>query len=196
MDAVGLRERKKERTRQALADAALELFTTKGFDATTIEEIAAAADVSPRTFFRYFSTKEEVLFGQDIDHERAFAELIAARPAAEAPLEKLRAVFLAETAGYEEDRERLLRRTRVALGTPSLTATALAHKRAQEDTVVAALLAASPDADEDEIRLVVAVSFAALRVMAERWLANGGTEDLPTLALDVINRLGQGLARR
>jgi AcrR family transcriptional regulator len=192
----GLRERKKARTSQALEDAALDLFATKGFDATTIEEIADAVEVSPRTFFRYFASKEEVLFTEDAGRDCDLADFLADRPSSESSLEKLRAALMGWTADYEQDRPRLLRRAQVVHGTPSLTATALAHWQAKEEVVVAALLAADPGADRGETRLVVAVSFAALRVTIEAWLDDGGAGDLPRLAAAALERLSQGLDRR
>lgn len=189
----GLRERKKARTSQALEDAALELFASKGFDATTIEEIADAVEVSPRTFFRYFASKEEVLFADDAGKDGDLAEFLAARPPGESSLEKLRAALLSWTVEYELDRPRLLRRAQVAIGTPSLNAVALAHWQAKEDVVLAALLAADPGADPGETRFVVAVTFAALRVTIKAWLADGGTGDLPGLAAAALERLSRGL---
>jgi len=81
MQAAGtLRQRHTERTRAAIVAAALELFRERGFPATTVDDIAERADVAPRTFFRYFPTKESVLFADAVaQRERTMARL-AARP--------------------------------------------------------------------------------------------------------------------
>src|SRR5262245_13768520 len=87
--ASGLRERKKARTREAIIDAALDLFGHKGFEATTIEDIAAAADVSPRTFFRYFESKVDRVMARNEAHGDKIGPLMAGRPASEGPVEAL-----------------------------------------------------------------------------------------------------------
>src|SRR5690349_4456662 len=91
MSTPGLRERKKRRTRDALTDAAYALFDAKGFDATTVDEIAAAVEVSPRTFFRYFASKEELALAPLDQQVAAMLAALAARPAAESVLTALRA---------------------------------------------------------------------------------------------------------
>jgi AcrR family transcriptional regulator len=89
MTDAGLRERKKQRTRCALIDCAFALFQRKGFDATTIDEIAEAVDVSPRTFFRYFASKEEVALSLIDEQLVVLIDLLAHRPAEEPVLTAL-----------------------------------------------------------------------------------------------------------
>ncbi|MGN9809348.1 TetR/AcrR family transcriptional regulator [Micromonospora sp. BQ11] len=107
---TGIRERKKTRTRHALHQAALRLFTERGYPATTIAEIAAAADVSPRTFFTYFDSKEALLF----EHlEPLFVRLeqrLATRPTGGSALEETRAWLVDDllAAPIDEDADRLL----------------------------------------------------------------------------------------
>jgi AcrR family transcriptional regulator len=88
--ASGRRERKKQRTREALIDAAFRLFQEKGFEATTVEEIADEVDVSSRTFFRYFSSKEDVVLTFQEGQFATMLQTLAARPAAEPVMTALR----------------------------------------------------------------------------------------------------------
>src|SRR5690349_13346270 len=88
------RERKKLQTRQALRAAALRLFAERGFDATTIQDITEAADVSPRTFFLHFSSKEDVLVGDAREGVAAFEQALGARPDGEAPFTGVRTALL------------------------------------------------------------------------------------------------------
>jgi len=87
---VGLRARKKQRTRDALVEAAFELFQRKGFEATTIDEIAEQVELSPRTFFRYFASKEDVALTLMDQQFAALYEAFAARPDHEPVLTALR----------------------------------------------------------------------------------------------------------
>jgi AcrR family transcriptional regulator len=122
--APGLRERKKARTRAAIQEHALRLFGDQGYAATTVEQIAEAADVSPSTFFRYFATKEDVVL-----HDRYDPILIEAyrrQPTDVGPVRALRNV-LREVFGSLSDDELAVERERqrLTLATPELRARAL-----------------------------------------------------------------------
>lgn len=84
-----LRDRKRERTRRALLEAAVELFETRGYEETTVADIAAVAEVGTRTFFNYFASKEELLFPEPDDRVRAAVVAIASRRPGERPVEVL-----------------------------------------------------------------------------------------------------------
>jgi len=104
----GLRERKKARTRASIREHALRLFRDQGYDATTVEQIAAAAEVSPSTFFRYFPTKEDVVLRDDLD-DRMF-EAFQRQPPSLTPIAALRAairegIAALTPAEWEEFRE-------------------------------------------------------------------------------------------
>src|SRR5437016_14623532 len=94
----GLRERKKARTRAAIREHAFRLFRKQGYDATTVEQIAEAAEVSPSTFFRYFPTKEDVVLQDDMDVR--MIEALERQPAGVAPLAAFRAAFRQMMSGY------------------------------------------------------------------------------------------------
>jgi AcrR family transcriptional regulator len=110
MAEVGLRQRHATRARAAIVTAALDLFQARGFHATTIEEIAARADIAPRTFFRYFPTKEAVLFAGAAGQREQMAAALAERPHDEHPFLSLTSVvgdFADRIAGRREDFELL-----------------------------------------------------------------------------------------
>lgn len=125
----GLRERKKERTRAALIEAAADLFTRKGYDETTVAEIAAAAEVSTRTFFSYFRTKEEVLFVDNAERLRIAQEAVRQRLPGERPVDVLvrtaQQILTSGTFASELFTRLAPLRIRLILGNPALQGYAL-----------------------------------------------------------------------
>lgn len=105
--APSLRQRHADRTRSALVHAALELFAERGFAATTIDEIAARADVAPRTFFRYFATKEAVVYHDAADVVTRTRDILLARPALEPPHRSLLSVLTAMGDELAADGQRM-----------------------------------------------------------------------------------------
>ena len=193
----GLRERKKEQTRQALESAALALFAEKGFDGTTVDEIAEACDVSQRTFFRYYGAKEDVLFADGDERLGALLDRHRlASPSAEAPLRAVQAAFLATTEEYAQDRERLLLRSRIFDGSSSLRSHKYERQRSWEDAVTAALVEREAklggDATARHLRLVAGTAMACLRAALDEWLERGG--DLTALVETNFDDVATGLA--
>ena len=191
----GLRERHRRRTATQLAEVALKLFVERGFDATTVDDIAAAAEVSRRTFFRYFASKEDVLLA---DHPQRLAELraaLAARPSSEPILTALREALMSMTGSYEEDRERLLQRATVMRATPSLQARSLMLQRDWEQAVsemVAEHLGVDAQGDLRPV-VVAAATLGATRAAFAVWLEGGGTAHLPTMVAEALDLLDGGL---
>ena len=188
-----LRERKKAKTRKALADTATELFAEQGFDHTTVEEIAEACDVSPRTFFRYFSSKEDVLFAVGDQRLRELLDAIASRPSGEPPLRSMREAALSLVPEYTSNRAQLTTRKRIIAETQSLRSRGLERQLGWEDAVTDALGQRMTDAGPAgmELRLVASVTTATLRAALHTWLEADG--DLATLIDDAFDRLSQGL---
>ncbi|MGV9311335.1 TetR family transcriptional regulator [Streptomyces sp. NPDC003691] len=199
----GLRERKKQRTRDALARAALELFATKGFEETTVDEIAEAADVSQRTFFRYYASKLEVAFAvQDVVEEHFVGEL-RSRPPGENPFEALRNSALAGWDTVEETIAEIvpvdlhMRTYLVIESTPALLAAHLRRSLATEEKL-SRIIAEREGLDVDtdpRPRLVVATMSGAMRVAARLWSegSDHSSAAIRELAAHYLNRLTPGL---
>jgi AcrR family transcriptional regulator len=177
----GLRERKKQRTHDALLRAALELFTTQGYETTTVDEIAEAVDVSQRTFFRYFAGKEEAALAALDLTQAHFLAAVRARPAHEAPLEALRNAVLEgwDAIGEAVDRvvpvDLYLRVYGMIESTPALLA---AHLRRSDEVAreLERIVAEREGLDvhtDPRPRVAVALFGGVMRVTERSW-AQGG----------------------
>jgi AcrR family transcriptional regulator len=190
---VGLRERKKERTRQAIAAVALDLFEARGYAHTTVDDIAVAADVSPRTFFRYFAGKDEAVFERAGDVQQRFGALLASRPADEPLLVSLREIGRAIIADEIVDEARLRRVLALVATEPALRGryNALIDAIEGQLTVWAAGRLGVPATDLRP-RLVAATVVTARRVATDTWLESPG-DDLADHVTRAIDLLAAGL---
>src|SRR3954469_9612718 len=152
---AGRRERKKQRTREALIDAAFRLFQEKGFDATTVEEIADEVDVSSRTFFRYFASKEDVVLTFQEEQFTTMLEALAGRPAAEPVMTALRNAAVSvlracEDGEYGFDPERFGCIQQMMESSPAVFGRSLEHgqkKQAEITRVIAERMGVDPAVD-------------------------------------------------
>ncbi|MFD0402202.1 TetR family transcriptional regulator [Kitasatospora sp. NPDC127121] len=180
---MGLRERKKERTRETIAATAIRLFLDRGFDQVSITEIAEAAEVSRRTLFAYFPTKEDLVLQRFADHESEAARTVRARPAGRPPLEALRAAMLDALAhrdpntGLCDDPE-VMAFLRMIVGTESLAARMIRYTVRGSDALAEALLEAGVDPlDARLVAAQVIVVQRELAVLNQECLADGASAD-------------------
>lgn len=183
MVSCGLRERKKEATHAAIQRVALELFELHGYEATTVEDIAGAAGVSARTFFRYFESKIDLVVERKEHapghHEGHLGALLAARPAKEPPLVAMQNVAQdALILSLAEGGEVLMRQLRITLATPSLRAIALERFNDHRTELTEAFARRLEVAAESLIPRVLAAVFAeTMWVVVEEWVTNGAHPD-------------------
>ncbi|SEQ21452.1 TetR/AcrR family transcriptional regulator [Lentzea albida] len=190
-----LRDRKKRRTRAALERATVRLAAVKGYDHVTVEEIAAEADVSVRTFFNYFASKDEALIGADPEVGPRMAERVLAFPDTVTPFEAYRCSVLAEiTEELDSARELWLLRKEVLMQRPDLLVRAFASG-AESEQLLASAVARRAELPEDHLypRLLVSAGSVAFRCAVTRWALDDSLAlgDLVTEAFDLF---GAGLA--
>ncbi|MCT2543952.1 MULTISPECIES: TetR/AcrR family transcriptional regulator [Streptomyces] len=185
----GLRERKKLRTRIAIRQAAYRLIAEQGYEATTVEQIAAAAEVSPSTVFRYFPAKEDIVLTDEYDGVLAAA--LRGRPAGEPPLESLRHVLAEVLAEFLATGEQELRqRTRLMVEVPAVRARTAGSMSDTAGALADALAARTGREPGDlAVRVFVAAVLGTLREVTLCWGEQGQEGDLVAMtgrALDVL----------
>lgn len=194
-ETVGLRERKKQERRRCIEDAAVDLFGRAGFDATTIEDIAAAADIAPRTFFYYFPSKEDVVLADYADRLDRILDELGRQPRAATSWDALRASFVVVAADYAARRDDLIRRFAIMAANPSVYARSLQLQAGWEDALAQFLdQRGGHPSDTIESRLLAAAALACMRSSLQHWLASDHDRALPTLIDDCFHRLANGLA--
>lgn len=173
----GLRARKQRQTRQRIADVALRLFLENGFEATTLNAIAAAADISRRTFFHYFASKEAIVFALESDTEQLFRTALAASAADLPPLDAVRQALSVIISRYQTPEaisiDRLMR------STEALRARKQANYGRQEIALYHTLSEKWPAPERQSgLRLLAMVGIGAMRLSADRWHHDQGQRPL------------------
>jgi AcrR family transcriptional regulator len=178
----GLRERTRQAVRAEIGDVAMRLFLERGFDATTMEQIADEAGVSRRSLFRYFGTKEDIVLGQHADNGRLVQAALAARPAHETPWEALRAAFAVLAEDPARTRDRDLAVGRMLHETPSLRARQYEKQHQWLDLLVPDIerrLGVQPGPVPDpRAHAIVSCALACLHTAGETWTRRNGEGDL------------------
>lgn len=189
------RERKKLATRQAIHEAAFELALTAGLAHTTVEQISERAGIAPRTFWGYFSSKEDAVLNRDTGTPSKLAEALLDRPAGEDPVSSLHAVLDDFLATKLADPQRSQVRRNLLRREPSLLAAAAAAYDEIERALLEALGRRMGVAPSEDLRpgVFVASACGACRVAQQRWEESAGAEDLRELTRRAFRTLAEGL---
>ena len=187
----GLRERKKQKTRAAIQREAMRLFLKNGYEETTIEQIAAAVEISPSTFFNYFPSKEDVVLYDAYDP--MIVTLLATRPPDEPLSQSIRMALTAIGTALEKDRDVVYARSKLVVEVPDLRARVweeLEKAQAFLGEVVASRTGRDPA--DFEIRVVMMLLVAAMMEATREWVRNGGKEDLGGLLSRAYDQVDGG----
>ena len=182
---LGLRERKKIKLRRSVQREALRLFADQGYEDTTVEQIADAADISTTTFYRYFPTKEDVVL--DDDYDPIAEHIIGSRDDGEPLVTTVRRAIAAVAAAVEEDRDAALARLKLLATVPALQARQGSEGRKALEFYIGLFSARSGrPADDYQLRVTAAAFTAAQLEAARYWADAGGAESLGRLMDDAV----------
>jgi AcrR family transcriptional regulator len=196
-EVLGLRARKKLATREAITAASLHLALTRGMSGVTIDAIAEAADVAPRTVFHYYASKEDAVLGVDPAKADRVASAVRARPADEAPLVALRAALHEQLRGRDTAPRTLADRMRVLRENPVLLPWHLAAHTLIEQQIAAVVAERTGTDLECDLypQLVAAAAATAFRVAVSRATRTTTTAELDTLLDEAFTALAAGLTQ-
>jgi len=185
----GLRERKKLKTKAAIQRAALRLFKKNGYDETTVEDIAAAAEISPSTFFNYFPSKEDVVIYDEYDP--MMFSMITDSPAGEKLSQTIRRVLDVFAQILESDTADILERSRLMLEVPELRARIWEELEKARDMFAGVIASRTGrPATEFEVRMVAMVLVTVAFEASVEWVRSDGKASIKELFYRAIDALG------
>jgi AcrR family transcriptional regulator len=192
----GLRARKKRETRSALAWAAVRLAVERGFANVPVEDIAAGAGVSPRTFNNYFSSKAEAIVARHVDRLQAIAAELRALPHPVTLWKAITEAVVAQFSGEEADeappRPQWSAGVKLMLSEPAVQAELLRQSHNVEQDIAAAIsLRIGGDPDAIYPHLVAAAVGAVIQVSVERWMSGDQQLSLPQVMRNAFDRMGR-----
>jgi AcrR family transcriptional regulator len=184
----GLRERKRRETLQRISEAGLELFLAKGYEATTLDEIAAAAGISRRTFFYYFESKDELLLAYVGGYADALKALVLESSSAGEPIDVVRDALVKLSSRFNE--RKMIATTRLMRENEVLRARNQAQHLKFEQAVTDGLSKLWPRKDRrDRLRVVAMMAMGALRLAVDAWLEQDGKRPLVKHIEEVFRNL-------
>jgi AcrR family transcriptional regulator len=189
-----LREKKKGKTRAALLEAANQLFRTKGFEATTIDDLCEAIDISRRTFFRYFPNKEALVFPNRDERLANFQNFLKHAPPEESPFDILRRATRAFGAEYTANRQQLIDQQNLIQSSPTLISREQEIDRDWEQAMVTIFAERSLGAPGAELRarVLAGATIGVVRATMRHWFACKGEADLAELGIEALECLERG----
>ncbi len=194
--AETLVERRRRLVRADLARVAVALFADRGFDAVTVDEIAAATGTSQRTFFRYFATKDDVVLEYERQLWQRLVVALAARPPEEGPVTALREAFRVTSHVEPADRDHVVQLGRILDAAPSLRARATGVRLAEHAALIDQTARRMGVAASDmRVRTVVAAMTAVAETEFSAWTRAGGKGDPADRIVDALALVEQGLAQ-
>ncbi len=174
-------------------EAGAELFAENGFDETTTTDIAELADVSQRTLFRHFPTKEALLYGDMDELLLELRDALASRPVGEPVLAALRGAMLSLADNFERNRSRRLLQGRLAATYPAVSAYSRATVQAAWEREIIASTAARLGVDptvDPRPEVIAGATMSAIRIATRQWTASGGEDDFLLLVANALSAIG------
>jgi len=190
----GLRDRKKARTRDTILGAATRLYLAEGYDATTVEQIAEAAGVGRRTFFRYFPRKDDTVFPNQEERLGLFRQRLAAHRASLPPYPAVTSACLEVARVFSGARDELVAQFAIVRGSPALIARQAEFDARWEQAVFEALLPAGAPhpAERRHARVFAGALMGLVRVLLDAWMVPGAEGDLVAQGAEALGWLERG----